>query len=307
MEYSTLEILFKDASALEQLGTKPKFWFFHEEKKVLFKEGRKGTGENWAEVVTSRICDLLHIPHAHYDFAICSTIGKQPIEGVVCESFVPENARLVHANEMFAKYYQAKNENTYIDRTYTAQRSIALLEMLQKNKSNKLQINPNWQNLPKDVKTPIDVFVAYIMLDALIANQDRHYENWGFIQDGQLMTLTPSYDHASSLGRHESDEKRKLILETKDTRRTLEAYVQRGRSCFADSDDTTKFVKNIDAFKVFAQKYPLAASAWLSKLSLLNDSSLHEIFDKIPEPFISIHAKEFAIKLILLNKQRLLN
>lgn len=41
------------------------------------------------------------------------------------------------------------------------------------------------------------------MLDALVANLDRHHENWGIVVDpsGLLPTeLAPTFDHASSLG-----------------------------------------------------------------------------------------------------------
>jgi hypothetical protein len=32
--------------------------------------------------------------------------------------------------------------------------------------------------LPEGVTTAVDVFAGYVMLDAWIANQDRHHENW---------------------------------------------------------------------------------------------------------------------------------
>jgi len=61
-----------DAADLpEQLGSKPKFWYVGDDSlRYLFKEGREGTGENWAEKVASELCELLGLPHAVYDFAI---------------------------------------------------------------------------------------------------------------------------------------------------------------------------------------------------------------------------------------------
>lgn len=73
--------------SIEQLGTKYKFWF--DGKRRLYREGRPGTGKNWAEKIACEICALLDLPHAHYDFARWRTR-----EGVVTESLVPKGCRL---------------------------------------------------------------------------------------------------------------------------------------------------------------------------------------------------------------------
>ena len=36
------------ADLIEQLGTKPKFWYKHDNADYLFKEVRNNTGEDWA-------------------------------------------------------------------------------------------------------------------------------------------------------------------------------------------------------------------------------------------------------------------
>lgn len=84
---------------LEQLGTKTKFWYYGpKEQKMLFKEGRPGTGENWAEKVCCEICKLLGLPHADYELAVWK--GRA---GVVTPSFVPEGGRLILGNELLAR------------------------------------------------------------------------------------------------------------------------------------------------------------------------------------------------------------
>ncbi len=47
----------------EQLGTKRKFWLHIGEQRYLFKIGRPGTGENWAEKVAAELCTLLGLRH----------------------------------------------------------------------------------------------------------------------------------------------------------------------------------------------------------------------------------------------------
>ncbi|WP_426228531.1 HipA domain-containing protein [Pseudarthrobacter sp. DSP2-3-2b1] len=44
-------------------------------------------------------------------------------------------------------------------------------------------------------------FAGYLVFDALIANQDRHSENWALeIDAGGAVHIAPSYDHGTSLG-----------------------------------------------------------------------------------------------------------
>ncbi len=47
-----------------------------------------------------------------------------------------------------------------------------------------------------------DVWAGYLMLDAWIANTDRHAHNWGVVQDptSGATYLGPSFDHGSALG-----------------------------------------------------------------------------------------------------------
>ena len=42
-------------------------------------------------------------------------------------------------------------------------------------------------------------FVGYVLLDAWIANQDRHHENWGALRHGDELRLAPTFDHGASL------------------------------------------------------------------------------------------------------------
>ena len=86
MPYPIIEIHSYDE--IEPLGTKEKFWFYDEDTGIrnLFKIGRIGTGENWAEKISGELAKLLALPCADYDFAIWDDR-----EGVVAEIFVPEN------------------------------------------------------------------------------------------------------------------------------------------------------------------------------------------------------------------------
>jgi len=63
MTYPVIELAEDVPAQLEQLGTKTKFWYRDKNGlRMMFKQGRPGTGENWAEKVCCEICRLLCNP-----------------------------------------------------------------------------------------------------------------------------------------------------------------------------------------------------------------------------------------------------
>ena len=50
-----------------------------------------------------------------------------------------------------------------------------------------------------DVEQTIDLFWDMFIIDALIANFDRHGSNWGFIKKDNKYRLSPIFDNGSSL------------------------------------------------------------------------------------------------------------
>ena len=51
-----------------------------------------------------------------------------------------------------------------------------------------------------DPSPATEIFAGYLVLDAWIANTDRHAENWALTDDGSTQRLAASFDHGSSLG-----------------------------------------------------------------------------------------------------------
>jgi hypothetical protein len=146
------------------------------------------------------------------------------------------------------------------------------------------------------------------MLDAWIANQDRHHENWGLvISSDRNVHLAPTYDHASSLGWNETDDMRLERLETRDRRRSLEQYVKKAISAFYSSSENTKPLSTLEAFELAGRIRPLAAKAWLQRLAHVTSGQAASIFSRIPEDRISPIAIKFALKMLELNQHRLLS
>jgi len=182
----------------EQLGTKFKSWIVQEPRNILFKQGRPETGENWAEVVSAKLCGLLHLPHAEYRFAV----WRNRL-GVVSPTFIPRHGWLVHGNELMLKRIKGYNTTQKYNLREHTLRSVLAIMMQDSNR-------PPIGLIPfSGAKTAIDYFIGYILFDAWISNQDRHHQNWSFIvKKDDSMHLAPTYDHASSLGCRLTDVKR---------------------------------------------------------------------------------------------------
>jgi hypothetical protein len=292
--YRIVSVPDEAADLHEQLGTKPKFWFRGVD--CLFKEGRPGTGDDWSEKVASELCDLLRLPHAIYDLAVWR--GKR---GVVCPTFVPEGGRLVHGNELLAEVVSAYPTRQFFRvRQYTLNSVLAVIE------DDRIKVPIGWDTR-YGVTSALDVFIGYLMFDAWIANQDRHHENWALVVSMEpAIHLAPTYDHASSLGSNEIDKNRKDRLTTHDKGRSIERYVERAQSAFFLSPSSSKPLSTLDAFFEVGKVRPEAAKSWLESLMDVSWRDVEMIFEQIPHNLISDVAIEFALKMLDLNRGRLL-
>lgn len=284
---------------LEQLGTKYKFWYRDVVgRRCLFKEGRPGTGENWAEKVCCEICYLLGIPHCHYELAVW-----KDHKGVVTPSFVPKGGRLVFGNELLGKHVpDYQGERRVRAHKHTLSRVMAVM-LGTSGVGMPIEYVP-----PGEIKSVAGVFLGYLMLDALVGNQDRHDENWGLIlSPNGGITLTPTFDHASSLGRNEQDEIRVERMTTSDHGRSVERYVERARSALYGRVDE-RALTTLEAFDE-AARLPEVRDAkryWLSRLAAVRVSDFRVILDNIPSTEISGPAKDFAFRMLEINRERLL-
>jgi hypothetical protein len=286
------------ADSIEQLGTKPKFWFRADDGgDCLFKETRANTGEDWSEKVAGELCGLLGLPHVDYDLAMWK--GKR---GVVSRTFVPGGAQLVHGNELLAKVVSEYPRTQFFHvRQYTLRRVLAIFR-----RDAQIRVPIGWDAFA-GVGAALDVFVGYLMFDAWIANQDRHHENWGLVVSPESTRhLAPSYDHASSLGRNETDTTREDRLTTRDQRRSMERYVARARSAFFASPSSTRPMSTHDAFQEAGRLRPGAARSWLECLQNVSSQDVERFFDQVPHDRITPVAITFALQMLELNQQRLL-
>ena len=280
----------------EQMGTKYKFWYLSDDVRMLFKQGRPDTGENWSEKVCCEICELLGLPHASYELA-----EWKGVRGVASPTIVKPGYRLVHGNELLAGVEGYEAEKLYRVKGHTVRIVTAVIGHANVE-------FPIGYQAPVEFTSAADVFAGYLMLDALVGNQDRHHENWALVAGpDRSVYLAPTFDHAASLGRNESDDARTDRLTTKDKGRSIEVYVERARSALYKVPNSPKPLSTLEAFKEVARFRSDAAKYWMSKLEGLSLVDIESILNNIPSSEISAPARAFALKMIELNTKRILN
>ncbi|MDP2093947.1 MAG: HipA domain-containing protein [Hydrogenophaga sp.] len=268
----------------EQLGSKPKFWVLLDDKRWLFKEARPNTGEDWSEKAAAEIAKALGIRAATVELA---QYGDK--RGCISLNFVDVNAgeALVHGNEILAlRVTGYDKEKTFRQSDHTLENiDAAIRGLFHADRAEAI----------------LTELAGYMVLDALIGNTDRHHENWGLLaglqSDPQMLRLSvaPSFDHASSLGRELQDERRRELLTTDRVR----WYVEKGRGGMFRGPNERHGENPLRFVQVAARAYPVFFRPALDRVAALTSREVKEIFDALPDERASNEAKSFAQAMVL--------
>ncbi len=284
MSYPIVTIPLDAREDTEQLGSKPKFWVLLKDQRWLFKEARPGTGEDWAEKVAAEVARVTGIRAATVELAEYG--GRR---GCISRNFVNVDGgqALVHGNEVLATRVTGYDKGKIFKQSdHTLENIVAAIRGL----------------FPLEHADGILAELAsYMVLDALIGNTDRHHENWGLLLQTQTdvgahtLSVAPSFDHASSLGRELRDERRLELLAGK----RVGWYVSKGRGgIFRDAEE--RHGENPLRFvQVAARAYPLFFSPALERVEAMTYNDFHQIIHLLPDERASAPAKQFAESMII--------
>jgi len=300
-EYSIIEVPSGTIQKPEQLGAKSKFWFDGKDGfEYLCKFGRPDSGEDWSEKIAAEVADLLGIPHAVYELATCE--GKRC---VISRSVVPPEAMIVHGNQLLGyvdpAYGSADRVRRYGEPSHTLEAIHRALDLIECRAPAGFAA----EGLSINAKA---AFAGYILLDALVGNTDRHHQNWAVtIAPGGLQAcLAATFDHASCLGRDLSEEKRTERLESRDAGFSPEGYAERARSALFHPGETHRSMSTIEAFGRVRDLHPDHAKGWLDRLEYISEWQFADILAAVPESRMPSSAKEFARRIMMHNRTRLL-
>lgn len=229
--------------------------------------------------------------------------ADQQRPGVVCASFTPPPLALAHGNQLLLALdpaYPAGTEHRYRSRAHTVDAVFEVVRLLG-------MPGRRWcEDLPPPIQAAPGVFAGYLMLDAWIANQDRHHENWGAIWDGERLALAPSFDHGAAMARNLSDEERHERLTSRDRNRQVPHFARRGRSAlYADPTASTP-LSTLAAWQAFVARVPDAAAIWRQRLAQIEAAAVAEILNGIHPDRMSAVCRRFTLDLLAENRRRLL-
>jgi hypothetical protein len=244
--------------------------------------------EDWAEYVATRVGELLDLPVAGIDLAV-----RHGRRGVISPSFVPDPALPpTFGNELFFREdpdypLDAKGE-------VPGYRFDRCLELLREHR-------PPLGSAPAFASAS-DAFAGYLLLDALVANTDRHHENWSVLQHQGSSCLAPCYDLGTCLGFQLTDAQRQERLATSDHNRTVRAWSERGNSRTFEGRPSLVDV----AVEALGTASETARVLLCERLGQLEDDHLTQIVAAVPSDRMSQPAGTFAFEVLRMNRDRLL-
>lgn len=265
------------------MGTREKFWYRDNdsERDWLFKYPRPNTGEHWAEKIVAEVADAAGIEHAIVELA-----QFQNNRGSITESFVQQGVILRHGNQIL---------ETHVPGYTSAEKRF---------KQSQHTLENIWEVMKNASEARLAI-AEYTVLDALIGNTDRHHENWGALlwrgKNNWEWRVAPSFDHASSLGRELTDERRNELLE----QNRVGGYVEKGHGGIYWSQDERRGPSPLELVRRAARKYPDLYQPAASNLARIDEDNLDRIVNRIPSDWMSPLARAFAVEMMRYNYREL--
>ncbi len=248
---------------------------------VILKNDDESLNGAWVEKITSELAAFAGIPAAIYELA--------ELPGETKAIISPNYLRAGHYEQsgkmLLSQHFGQKNYPYTIDTVFSTidANDIAL---------------PEGYIPPESVTSAVELLAGYLIFDYWVDNIDRHYENWGIQID--LVTgrkeLLPTYDHGLSLGF--------LLFDEECIGLSPANHVQNQTSAFFGDRGRSLSMNGMLAEIVAAK--PEVAKTWIERIAMIERDAVVDLFDRIPDGWISDEKKLFAINLLEFNRQQLI-
>mgnify|MGYP000521846147 FL=1 len=179
------------------------------------KSNKRYPVQFWMEIVAYRLGSIcgVTVPPAFV------SIDKDDVCRALSEWFYTEKNTGDHFESYITGYLLLKEFDEKLDKKYGTRHCLPLL----------IKYLEFWGDNGSIRPVMIESFFRCFVFDALIANTDRHHENWGMIfrkkGDQYSGGISPAFDNGTSLGHNYVEEKLDALLENKDW---LNKYVSDG-------------------------------------------------------------------------------
>jgi hypothetical protein len=275
----------------EPMGSKDKWWCQLTTElgggRWLFKQPRQQPQniEHLAEKIAYELARLIQLPCARVELAQFGAV-----RGSISLDVRAPGEVLVHGNEIIAGHvlgYDLHQKRHTSDHTFERIRKCIL------------------QVCTGRCKEDLNQFAGYLAFDALIANTDRHHENWAVLkrQAGSQTEnrLAPSFDHASSLGRELRDDRRLFLL--RENR--IPDYVSKGWGAVYLEALGEHKISPMDLVVRLAPKMPELFESWLKHIGNVTNEGIYSIVEQVPAGWMSSAQQDFAVALICQSRDQL--
>lgn len=239
-----------------------------------------------AEVIASELASIIGVPAAECVYAVrdgqlgllSKNVNPPHCDLVAGQHYLEETDGYVRLSPRFDSTGRARGLPN-VDQGYTLE---AVEEVL-----DGVTGPPGLEHMPG-----LRVFSGYLVLDALIANTDRHPRNWSVLDpwDGSGPMLAPSYDHGRALGSGLTNLNRE--------RRDPAVFCSKGLAKpFTPGDETL-----VD---LAIRSIALAdGDHWIDQLACVEEERLREIVISSGSR-LSEGASTFVLQVLITNQRRL--
>ncbi len=263
-------------------------WLF---KNTTVKDGLR-YAEDWSEKIASHLAESMTIPNAQIELA--SRTGHEGIISLNVRPFEYEmQPGQVWMSAMGIEGFKPGNVKG------RPGHSLANIK-----KSLEGVLPPPDHGFP-DGFTAFDAFAGYFVLDAWIANRDRHDENWSVLRPqlpGLESRVSSSYDLGSSLAFNLSDDE--MLARLKGNRNGVRGWVEKGTAhrleCLPGAKPVTLVRAAFDAIKLCN---PDAREYWQTRIGNLDLDRAADVVAQVSE--MSDVRRRFITELLRINAERL--
>ena len=286
----------------EQQGSEGAQWLEDPEgrhwlhKDVVIKSGFR-QGEDWSEVMSSAVAFAMGASRA--DTRLCRRCGR---DGSLSLSVKPLGYNMFDGGVWLDGHPKVQGYLVGVRETDALVRPGHTLGNIEVALSE-VEAPPGTDD--HDL-TAFDHFVGYLLLDALVANRDRHEQNWAVLEPQlgeDLARLAPSYDHATSLGFNLRDDDRcKRIADTQ----ALERFAAHGTAWRFEHPKGQRPPALVDlAVAALALASPRGRQHWIDTVRRLDLIPACQALNGVEVSGLSEPARTFISLILDLNLRRL--
>jgi hypothetical protein len=242
-------------------------------------------GDDWAEKVSYETARLIAVPAATTELGLVNS-GNERTPGSLSRDVRPDGWVLSAGASLLEEFDENFDPDSCHGHTVGA-----IQQALDGVKGPPETPYESWP--------AFDVFVGYLMLDAWIANTDRHAYNWALLQSpsGDLR-LAHSFDHGSALGSGSGEPTHARALKN-----GVEAWCRRGKaSKFPDSGPVTLVELALTSLQSATSR---ARNHWMQQLSQVSDQTCEDVVNALPD--LSEVTRRFVIEVLAVNRRRLID